>query len=144
MGVIGRIVSCFQHIRDRAKHLRLWTAGKNGSLVVTFDDAAVHLQDSARRAEPQSQQFRWDSIVRICFAAEDYLVSDGIYVFTTQRPESYAIPMDSVGGVELWNEILRRELFDAELSLLASSSITPQLFCWPPMTAREEPVNPGA
>jgi hypothetical protein len=58
------------------------------------------------------------------------LVSDGIYVFTRERPESYVIPTEARGGGELWSEILRRKLFDATLAIEAASS-TGGLYCWP-------------
>ena len=48
--------------------------------------------------------------------------SDGIYVFTTRRPESYAIPTEARGGDELWSEILRRELFDPDWAVQAARS----------------------
>ena len=100
--------------------------------VVTFDDHAVYLHAEPPGREPWSQQFAWDSVVRVCFEAEDVLAgSDGIYVFTTQRPESYAIPTEARGGQELWFEILRRKLFDARLAIKAATS-TGGLYCWPP------------
>ena len=99
--------------------------------VITFDDHAVYLHAEPPGREPWSQQFAWDSVVRVCFEAEDFLASDGIYVFTTQRPESYAIPTEARGGQELWFEILRRKLFDASLAIKAATS-TGGLYCWPP------------
>lgn len=98
---------------------------------VTFDELAVQLRAEPPGKPAWSQQFTWDSVVRICFKAEDLLASDGIYVFTSQRPESYAIPTDATGGAEFWSEILRRKLFDADLAIKAAQS-TKGLFCWPP------------
>jgi hypothetical protein len=97
---------------------------------VTFDEKAVYI-----RAEPDgkaawSQDFAWDTVIRVCFKAEDMLVSDGIYVFTIKRPESYVIPTEAHGGGELWSEILRRKLFDAALAIEAAQS-TGGLYCWP-------------
>jgi hypothetical protein len=57
-------------------------------------------------------------------------MSDGIYVFTTLRPESFVIPAEASGGAALWNEIVRRGLFDAELAIEAASA-SEGLFCWP-------------
>ena len=58
------------------------------------------------------------------------MASDGIYVFTSDRPESYAIPTEAVGGSELWEEILRRGLFDPTLAIKAARS-EEGLYCWP-------------
>jgi hypothetical protein len=63
--------------------------------------------------------------------AEDLFVSDGIYVLTSQRPESYVIPTEAEGGPELWSEILRRGLFDPQLAIEAMRS-PGGLFLWPP------------
>ena len=109
--------------RRRPKPLDEW-------FFVTFDDDQVHLRAEPPGSEPWSQSFRWDSIVRVCFKAEDMWVSDGIYVFTTERPESYVIPTEANGGNELWGEILLRKLFDAALATEAIRS-TGGLFCWP-------------
>ena len=101
---------------------------------VTFDDETVHLRADPPGREPWSQSFTWDSVTRVCFKAEDFLASDGIYVFTTQRSESYATPTEARGGADLWSEILRRKLFDADLAIRAACS-TGGVFCWPPEDA---------
>ena len=125
MRVFSKVRAFFA--RHRPKPLHEW-------FLVTFDEQAVYM-----RAEPPGrpswfQGFRWDSVVRICFKAEGMYVSDGIYVFTAERPESYAIPTEARGGTELWSEILRRKLFDAALAIEAAGS-TGGLYCWPPTEA---------
>jgi hypothetical protein len=77
----------------------------------------------------------------VCFKAEGLGVSDGIYVLTSARPESYAIPIEARGGAELWDEILRRKLFDAELAI-ETASATSGVFCWPPDDAERERAVP--
>lgn len=99
---------------------------------VEFDQEVVRLSAEPLGEEPWSQQFRWADIERICFRVEDITVSDGIYVFTRTRPESFAVPIEARGGKELWEEILSRGLFDAELAIEAAAS-TEGVFCWPPM-----------
>jgi hypothetical protein len=111
--------------RRRPRPLNEW-------FFVTFDDTTVRLRVEPPGKPAWSDAFAWDTVARVCFAAEDYTVSDGIYVFTSQRPESYAIPAEASGGSELWNEIVRRGLFGAELAIVAMSS-TGGLFCWPPV-----------
>ncbi len=54
-----------------------------------------------------------------------------LYIFTSQRPESYVIPTEADGGGALWNEIFDRGLFDPELTIQAATSDS-GLFCWPP------------
>jgi hypothetical protein len=68
----------------------------------------------------------------VCFKAEGLEASDGIYVFTTLRPESFAIPVEASGGTALWREIVKRGLFSAELAVTAASA-TEGSFCWPPL-----------
>jgi hypothetical protein len=99
--------------------------------LVTFDDRSVRVRAEPPGREPWSQEFAWDTVIRVCFKAEDMWVSDGIYVFTSGRPESYVIPTEASGGPEFWSEILRRKLFDAGLSLEAVKS-PGGLYCWPP------------
>jgi hypothetical protein len=122
MGVLSKLRSFLA--RGRPKPLDQW-------FFVTFDDKAVHMRAEPPGKPAWSQSFAWDAVIRVCFKAEDLLVSDGIYVFTTDRPESYVIPTEAQGGGELWSEILRRNLFDAALAIEAVGS-TGGLYCWPP------------
>lgn len=102
---------------------------------VSFDSETVRMRASPPGREPWEQEFRWDEVQRVCFAAE-FPASDGMFVFTSKRPESYAIPSEAKGGVDLWNEIIRRGLFDAELAIEAAFAEN-RLFCWPPDDGRE-------
>jgi hypothetical protein len=113
--------------RGRPKPLHEW-------FFVTFDDQSVHVRAEPPGKASWSQSFRWESVVRICFEAEDMWASDGIYVFTKERPESYVIPTEAHGGDKLWSEILRRKLFDVGLAIEAARS-TGGLYCWPPAEA---------
>ena len=76
-------------------------------------------------------RIEWARIIRVCFKAADFLESDDIYIFTDERPESHLIPTEGAGGLDLWNEIVRRGLFDAELAIRAAAS-TGEVFCHPP------------
>ena len=98
---------------------------------VEFDSDYVRLSASPPERQPWIQEFRWADIERICFRAEGLAVSDGIYVFTGERPESYAIPIEARGGQEFWAEIIKRGLFDAALAIRSAAS-TSGVFCWPP------------
>ena len=108
----------------RPKPLNEW-------FLVTFDAETVRVRAEPPGREAWSEEFTWHSITRVCFKAEGYLLSDGIYIFTTQRAESYVVPTEANGGDELWLEIMRRGLFDAELALEAVRS-NAGLYCWPP------------
>ena len=91
----------------------------------------VHLNVAPPGQEPWASPFEWATVIRVCFKGEGLLASDGIYVFTSTRPESHVIPTEASGGEDFWNEILSRGLFDAELAITAAT--TPEgLFCWPP------------
>jgi hypothetical protein len=109
--------------RSRPKPLNEW-------FFVTFNDEGVHMQAEPPGKPAWSQEFAWNTVVRVCFKAEGMFVSDAIYLFTTDRPESYVIPTEAHGGGELWSEVLRRKLFDATLAIEAASS-TGGLYCWP-------------
>jgi len=116
----------FRQCRDcsRPRELNEWYH-------VTFDDQRVRVRAEPPGRQPWTQEFTWASVERIAFKAEELETSDGIYVFTSERPESYAIPTEADGGGELWDEILRRGLFDPELAIKAACS--PEgLFVWSP------------
>ena len=76
-------------------------------------------------------EIAWTRIIRVCFLAGDHIKFDEVYLFTDERPESYVVPMDALGGLQLWGEIIERGLFDAELAVKAASSTSDELFCWP-------------
>jgi hypothetical protein len=97
---------------------------------VTWDGDKVILHVAPPGRAAWSAEFSWSTISRICFKAEGLELSDGIYVFTSVRPESYVIPIEAAGGAAFWDEIIRRGLFDAELAIEVASA--PEgLFCWP-------------
>jgi hypothetical protein len=116
--------------RGRPKRLDEW-------FFVTFDEKAVYMRAQPPGKAAWSQSFAWEHVVRVCFKAEDIWMSDGIYVFTSERAESYVIPTMANGGAELWGEILRRKLFDAALAIEAAGS-TEGLYCWPLQAAKNE------
>ena len=126
---------------------------------VTFDDQEVTLDVTPRNREPWRQSFAWSSVVRVCFKPE-YPISDGLYIFVRERPESYVVPVECcVGGAELLNQLIYRGLFAAEVAIEAASA-TQGIYCWPRldreanrtagreavrtlMERREVPVIPG-
>jgi membrane protease YdiL (CAAX protease family) len=99
---------------------------------IAFDEEWIRLHVSPPDRPSWSQTFRWADIERVCFEAEAFLVSDGLYIFTRQHPESYHIPIDGSGGRAFWNEIIRRGLFDAEMALEVATAAE-GVRCWPPV-----------
>jgi hypothetical protein len=69
--------------------------------------------------------------VRVCLEVEEFTGTDGLYVFTRTRPESYAIPMGAAGALDLLQALIARGLFDGELAMEAAGAES-GLFCWPP------------
>jgi len=67
----------------------------------------------------------------VCYKAWSYYASDEIYIFTKNRPESYLIPTESIGGPELWGEIVRRGLYDEKLAVKVPFEEEGELNCWP-------------
>ena len=74
----------------------------------------------------------WGDIIRICFVPAEYFFDqDEIYIFTKHQPESYLIPLETDGALELWHMIIELDLFDAKLAIKAACS-SGGLFVWPP------------
>lgn len=106
-----------------ADSLHMW-------FVVESNDAGIQLKVAPPGRERWAADIRWTSIIRVCFKTADFLESDEIYIFTSERPESYSIPVEAHGGADLWAELIRRGFFDAETAIRAAAS-TGRLFCWP-------------
>ena len=108
--------------RDESKELENW-------FEVTWDQEFIYRNVSPPGKESWSDSFRWNQIERICFEATDPVYSDDLYFFTSERAESYVVPTEARGGSDLWEEVLRRKLFDPELAVEAALSES-GMFCW--------------
>lgn len=97
---------------------------------VTFDEDRVYIRAEPPGRAPWTDEFAWSTVERVCFEATDFLESDGIYVYTSRGSEGHAIPTEAEGGSELWDEIIRRGLFDIDLAIEAMKS-PGGLFVWP-------------
>ena len=106
---------------------------------VRYDVSAIVLQVNPPGAAAWQAQIDWNRIVRVCFEAGDWYESDVVYLFTDERPESYAVPIEADGGQALWFEILDRKLFDAEMAIVAATA-TNELFCSPPPDQQPGPA----
>lgn len=98
---------------------------------VTFDDQGVYRAVQPPGHAAWNDFFAWVDVERVCLEVEDFTGSDGLYIFTRTRPESYAIPTEAAGGLDLLGELVRRGLFDGDLAIQAASAES-GLFCWPP------------
>lgn len=97
---------------------------------ITFDHKTIYLSIHPSEQKAQKIGVEWATIERVCFKPGDYIESDEIYIFTTQREESYLIPVEAAGGQALWMEIIRRGLFDAQLAIDVAAK-SGGVFCWP-------------
>jgi hypothetical protein len=101
---------------------------------VTFDETGFYRRVHPPHHEGYEDFVQWNKIIRICFKlADDFLFSDELYIFTSERPDSYVIPTEAKGASELWGEIIHRGLFDARLAITAATS-SEGIFCWPPVS----------
>src|SRR5215472_3344372 len=98
--------------------------GQLSWFVVTSDDEAIYLSVSAPQRQPWQATIPWASVTRVCFAAEDWDLSDGLYLFTDLRPESWVVPVEADGGTQLLDELIRRGLFDASLAIRAAQAVS--------------------
>ena len=99
---------------------------------VRCDTSAIYLNARPPGGGSWTTAIPWSSITRVCFKAEGFALSDGILLFTREREASWAVPMEASGGQELWAELIRRGLFDAELAIEAMRAAD-GVFCWPPV-----------
>lgn len=96
---------------------------------VAFDESGVTVDVAPPGGPGLTQSFAWASVIRVCLKLEAF-GEDGIYIFTSERPQSYVIPVQATGGGPFFDELLRRGLFAADLAIEAASA-TEGIFCWP-------------
>ncbi|MFX1368290.1 MAG: hypothetical protein ACFFAY_06820 [Promethearchaeota archaeon] len=96
-----------------------------------FDDEFIEIHVHPPGGDEHRAKIRWDEIIRICFKPADFLDSDEVLIFDQRQKNSYLIPIDADGGFALWDEILRRGLFDAELAIRLASLTNGDYHCWP-------------
>jgi hypothetical protein len=98
--------------------------------IVSFDEIFVYLDVHAPKREGWKAQIQWIDIIRVCFKPGALFSPDELYIFTKSRPESYLIPLEANGALKLWNEIINRKLFSAELAIKIASE-DQGVYCWP-------------
>ena len=99
---------------------------------VSFNTDIITISIEKKARQPDVTEISWRKVIRICFVAGGIFDSDELLIFTNERPESYRIPMEAYGALDLWSEIIRRGIFDAELAIKAASSKEGEILCWPP------------
>ena len=52
-----------------------------------------------------------------------------ILIFVEGQEASYLMPVEADGGFELWDEIISRELFDAEMAIKLATSFDEEFQC---------------
>jgi hypothetical protein len=118
--------------------LKLWTRSRKPLSLdkwffVTYDEFTVSIRATPPGGEAWEQSFLWSTIERVCFKDEGLYQSDGIYVFTSERPESFVIPTEANGGSDFFGELVGLGLFPAEVMAKAVSSTDGGFYCWPAM-----------
>jgi hypothetical protein len=99
---------------------------------VRCSDAGVRIDVNPPGREAWQTDIPWPDVIRVCYKVEGFAMSDGWYIFTKQRPESYVVPVEADGGEKILDELLKRKLFDAALACEAAMAIE-GTFCWPPL-----------
>ncbi|MHA2118035.1 MAG: hypothetical protein ACW98J_03870 [Candidatus Thorarchaeota archaeon] len=100
---------------------------------VTFDEKFIGIHINPPEREESRARIKWDEIMRVCFRPADFLGSDEILIFVEGKEESYLIPVEADGGFELWDQIIDRELFDAQLAIKLATSSDEEFHYWPSM-----------
>ena len=98
--------------------------------LVKFDETMIYLNVNPPSHGGWQAKISWNKIIRVCFKPGDFLESDEIYIFIEKRPESYVIPIEADGGLDVWNELISRGFFDVELSIKIASA-NEGIYCWP-------------
>ena len=99
---------------------------------VSSNDEAILIDVSPPGRDGWSAVIKWSEIERVCYETTDILYSNDIFLFVKGRKESYRIPIDADGGMDLWNGIIDRKLFYAELAITFATADIGAVYCWPP------------
>ena len=100
---------------------------------VSSNDETILIDATPPGRDKWSAEIKWSEIERVCYGTTDFLYSDEIFLFVKGRKESYHIPIDADGGIDLWNGIIDRKLFDAELAIKVATADIGRVYCWPPI-----------
>lgn len=90
----------------------------------------MDLEASPSGKEPWKASVRWTQITKVCFRASDLYSPDVIRIYI-EEGKYFDIPMDAVGGFDLWDALIEKGLFDEDTAsdLRFAENETR---CWPP------------
>ena len=134
--IIGVLAVLVGYLAFRLRRSRVPLRPLSEWFTVKFDDIRVMMSAQPPGNQAWEQSFLWSDVIRICFKSEGLLASDGVYVFTSKRPESFVIPIEANGGAEFWSEVLERGLFPPDLAIKAAALPEGALSCWPAVERR--------
>ena len=98
---------------------------------ISFDEQTISLDVRPPDLDSWKAVIRWEDIIRVCYKTGEFLEPDDIYIFIRNREHSYRIPSTAMNAEELWTEIIRRELFDAEVAIQLMTTSN-EMQCFPP------------
>ncbi|TXT54093.1 MAG: hypothetical protein BAJATHORv1_90042 [Candidatus Thorarchaeota archaeon] len=98
--------------------------------IVECDDEKI-LVKIIEPGTPSKTEILWKEIIRVCYKTGCFLESDEIFIFVKHRLESYLIPTEAFGAIDLWGEIIERGLFEAKHAVRAVMAEDNTVTCWP-------------
>lgn len=136
MGLLATLLE-----RLRARRRAWWQAFE-----VSFDRECVVVRHTRKRVT--EERFQWSNVRRVCFKDRG-LSSDVFFVFTSERPEPFMVPVEANGGDAFWRALRQRGLFPDAVSAAAVQSTDGGYHCWPeqeisddqPWPDRRKPVR---
>ncbi len=97
---------------------------------VSFDDSQISISAQPPGKDSWEQSITWVSIIRVLWKGEGGLTSDGVYLFTSERSESYVVPTDAEGGDSFVEELITRGYFSS--NKFTEAVLNPYgIYCWP-------------
>ncbi|WP_166269254.1 hypothetical protein [Marinobacter caseinilyticus] len=97
---------------------------------VSFDELRINISAQPPGKDAWEQSITWATIIRVLWQGEGGLVSDGVYLFTSEREESYVVPTESKGGDRLVKELINRGYFSSDKFTKAVTDPY-GFYCWP-------------
>ncbi|MBU1281802.1 MAG: hypothetical protein KJ989_06195 [Gammaproteobacteria bacterium] len=97
---------------------------------VSFNAFQISISAQPPGKDSWEQSVNWESIIRVLWQGEGGIISDGIYLFTSERSESYVIATDARGGESFVKELINRKYFSSQK--FSEAVLQPYgSYCWP-------------
>jgi hypothetical protein len=123
MRFLKNLKSKFQRAIDDKLNLSNWYH-------ISYDENGISWEVKPPGRKSWTDHCPWDCIECVCFKASGLYESDEIYLFALTREESYVIPTEADGGDRIIDQLIKRDLFDAELAIKAACA-EEGIFCCP-------------